>query len=68
MHRDLTVGDVVMLKSGGPQMTVSDIIDMPNSGVLNRSCAVCKWFHGGDAHYGHFHPYTLTVVTEKLGN
>ena len=39
---DLKIGDVVHLKSGGPEMTIADIRDYSSS----RDGAFCEWFDG----------------------
>lgn len=39
---DIKVGDVVMLKSGGPKMTVSAV----GKGVGDEPRAWCDWFEG----------------------
>jgi uncharacterized protein YodC (DUF2158 family) len=46
------VGDVVCLKSGGPQMTVSDIVA---DGVY------CQWFDGKTRHDDIVNPVTLDL-------
>lgn len=40
----LKVGDVVSLKSGGPDMTVDNVGQWPDS---KERQAVCAWFNGG---------------------
>jgi uncharacterized protein YodC (DUF2158 family) len=39
------IGDVVVLKSGGPKMTVHNIGDYSMSGGTKNG-AFCKWFEG----------------------
>jgi len=55
------VGDVVKLKSGGPNMTVSsygtDFSDRPTKNVD------CKWFAGAKAQSAAFHEDLLDTVT-----
>jgi len=41
---DIKKGDTVVLKSGGPIMTVQDIGDYMASGIKNG--AYCVWFDG----------------------
>ena len=41
MSEQISVGDVVMLKSGGPKMTVSNI---DKYGYEDRLSAACDWF------------------------
>lgn len=42
---DFQLGDVVMLKSGGPKMTIKDIGDYSLHGGGNPGAA-CAWFDG----------------------
>ena len=39
MSDDFKLGDVVRLKSGGPDMTITEILD-------DRTNAHCEWFDG----------------------
>lgn len=55
--RDLEVGDTVMLKSGGPRMTVSRI--------LNRGRVRCDWFDGQEPKFRTFDPDTLERVEDR---
>jgi uncharacterized protein YodC (DUF2158 family) len=56
-HLNHQVGDVVVLKSGSPPMTIHDIDDYgptgPNPGIL------CVWFLDGKREESVFHPATL---------
>ncbi len=51
------IGDVVILKSGGPPMTVHDIGDYTSRG-LNPG-VLCVWFDGSKRIEEVFHPDTL---------
>lgn len=42
MADEIKAGDVVVLKSGGPDMTVTDIGDL-----YGTQTAWCAWFDGG---------------------
>lgn len=53
--RGMRVGDVVRLKSGGPDMTVESL---RGGGLVD-----CVWFHEGGAARGHFLAPTLDTVT-----
>ncbi len=57
------VGDVVQLKSGGPDMTVSRI-DMSDKNTL-----YCAWFGGRKLEHGNFKFEMLVAVesTPKIG-
>jgi uncharacterized protein YodC (DUF2158 family) len=46
MADDFNVGDVVMLKSGGPAMTIEEIGEYSAFGVAGRNQAKCVWFEG----------------------
>ena len=41
---DFKIGDVVVLKSGGPEMTVSEYPIKMIDGSENRAQVQCKWF------------------------
>lgn len=57
MANEIKVGDVVELKSGGPEMTVSDIKFMNG-----KNLAWCEWFDGLKAQKGTFILETLKQV------
>ncbi len=50
-------GDVVQLKSGGPEMTVFSVDSQLN-------LVACKWFVGSDARQQSFSPALLDRVEE----
>lgn len=55
-----SVGDIVQLKSGGPEMTVQTI---PDTAYGNYKC---QWFAGKKLESGHFPPNSLkSVALEK---
>lgn len=55
---DIKKGDVVKLKSGGPDMTVTDAqFDGDYGGVR----IMCIWFDKADVKYGTFVPETLEI-------
>jgi uncharacterized protein YodC (DUF2158 family) len=47
---DISIGDVVILKSGGPQMTIDNMWRDAVGGVT----ALCKWFEGSNLLTGTF--------------
>lgn len=49
---EIKVGDVVMLKSGGPTMTVKEVTER---GLL------CEWFAGDKLERAVFNPETLDI-------
>ncbi|QDQ25949.1 DUF2158 domain-containing protein [Chitinimonas arctica] len=51
----IKVGDVVVLKSGGPLMTVESLSQAMK--------AFCIWFDGPTRFEGYFVPETLKIVT-----
>lgn len=73
---EFSVGDVVALKSGGPQMTVIEVskplggsgtIEMPASAAFyyeetRREPFVCQWFHEGKIHDARFTAASLVKV------
>jgi uncharacterized protein YodC (DUF2158 family) len=44
--KDLEIGDVVQLRSGGPKMTVHSLI--------SDGDVVCQWFEGNEVHGENF--------------
>lgn len=57
--RRFKVGDLVKLRSGGPVMTVSDVID--------SDLVRCQWFAGKKLETGNFDTGTLQSATEEVG-
>jgi uncharacterized protein YodC (DUF2158 family) len=55
MAKAYKVGDVVKLKSGGPDMTVKRIIPSSNQGDVYE----CQWFAGKGLQHGIFPPESL---------
>lgn len=51
------IGDVVILKSGGPAMTVHNIGDYSTIGLSPG--VLCVWFDGVKRVEGVFHPETI---------
>lgn len=64
MESNFTIGDVVILKSGGPAMTVSkiknhsmfDSSELPFNGNISTT-----WFEGNELKGGTFHQDTLEL-------
>jgi uncharacterized protein YodC (DUF2158 family) len=69
------IGDIVQLKSGGPQMTVQRIVGSDNSNLLIKAAdefmksqgfreddIVCQWFNGNKLESGTFKAEGLTKV------
>lgn len=63
-----SVGDLVQLKSGGPTMTVTRVVDGSGSGLRERKQAangleegdvVCAWFAGEEKRSAGFRAATL---------
>lgn len=57
---EIKPGDVVMLKSGSPRMTVTGIIEYENSEAA-AECA-CQWFCGDRFQHERFLPLALEKV------
>ena len=58
MADEIKAGDVVELKSGGPQMTVNFVEDDSGSMI-----AACTWFEGPKKQSGRFPVHTLKLVS-----
>ncbi|MPM00433.1 hypothetical protein SDC9_46657 [bioreactor metagenome] len=58
---ELKVGDIVMLKSGGPNMTIAEFGDYNYSG---REQAKCVWFQGIKRYEDIFEKDTLVTLTQ----
>jgi uncharacterized protein YodC (DUF2158 family) len=61
-------GDVVRLKSGGPNMTVNEVIDHDQPGGNQYRDGVeieCTWFKDGNNTYKMFRPHLLVKVDQK---
>lgn len=52
-----TVGQVVVFKSGGPEMTVTD--------VAPDGTATCMWFYEGEVSEDKFNPLFLEPVYDE---
>lgn len=57
------VGDIVRLKSGGPNMTVSEVRDLPDGPWL-----ICAWFSGKKHDSNGFPPDTIEEVPAEENN
>jgi uncharacterized protein YodC (DUF2158 family) len=55
---DFKPGDVVMLKSGGPKMTV----EYSGTDTYNRAAVWCDWFEGNKKVSNTFPPTSLEVT------
>ena len=70
---EFNIGDVVQLKSGGPEMTIQDILGKTTSKQMDFAYKtaghsdgelICKWFSGNKLESGLFKPETLKKLTE----
>ena len=59
---DFKEGDVVQLKSGGPEMTIEEIIHVAESGEY---VAICKWFDVNEIKKEVFHLSSIKYPDEK---
>lgn len=62
------IGDVVKLKSGGPEMTISILVNEREPHNLAsiphfRGTYECKWFEGDSLKSGNFFQDTLLLAT-----
>jgi uncharacterized protein YodC (DUF2158 family) len=60
---EFKVGDIVMLKSGGPRMTISQVAQDTNE----EQRAWCDWFEGNKPHKGDFLVAQLKHIEEGSG-
>jgi len=68
---EFKLGDVVQLKSGGPEMTVQNIVGKTTNKTEMfaytasghaEGAVVCKWFSGNELKSDIFKPETLNIV------
>jgi uncharacterized protein YodC (DUF2158 family) len=57
--KDIKVGDIVELRSGGPPMVVEDV------GILDTSPVTCVWFDGNKRESGNFVRQNLVASKAK---
>lgn len=60
MATKFKTGDIVRLKSGGPEMTVKEFRDRPQLRDYT-----CQWFAGKKLESGHFEEDSLEFVTAE---
>lgn len=67
---EFKIGDVVELKSGGPEMTVQDILGVTTnkshtlaytSAGHSKGELICKWFYSSKLETGIFKPETVDI-------
>ena len=58
---EFKIGDVVVLKSGGPRMTIQDIGDYEYKGIMNEKGLLCVWFEATTKIDGAFHPDSVDL-------
>lgn len=58
----LVVGQTVRLKSGGPNMTISEVPD--RSPITDKSMVECQWFGGRKLERGWFPTVSLVPTDE----
>ena len=64
-QREFAVGDIVRLKSGGPEMTVTEV--RSPVGTL-EAMVECMWFSGKSSNkreHGYFPPNSLVKADQK---
>ena len=68
---ELNVGDVVMLKSGGPKMTIHKIMGAIESDIFasafkgaDKGDVECKWFDNGKIASAFFKPQMLVLADQ----
>lgn len=69
IEQKFKIGDVVCLKSGGPDMTVSEFGEMPDFTIGGKETfngyVVCQWFAKDDIKQAHFHQDILELATSS---
>ena len=61
MSQKFATGDIVVLKSGSPKMTVATLLDKQN---IHPGYYACQWFSGKKLEYGQFPPDSLRAATQ----
>ena len=54
-RQNARAGNVVLLKTGGPQMTINSVLD---------DQAICLWFEGKELRSGNFDYYALDKIED----
>jgi uncharacterized protein YodC (DUF2158 family) len=65
MVADFKLGDVVMLRSGGPYMTVSFLLTAATTTNFVGDLE-CQWFDGATLYKGTFRPAAVKEVVEPV--
>ena len=60
-EKEFTAGDLVKLKSGSPEMTVSSV----GNDQFDTLKVYCEWFEGHTRHHGSFEPAVLKRLPPK---
>lgn len=58
---EFKIGDVVMLKSGGPRMTIQNMGDYEYMGISHQKGLLCVWFEATSKVEGAFHPDSVDL-------
>ncbi len=66
--KELKMGDVVRLKSGGPKMTIANISEPRPGPVPPGKWVRCIWFDGSNIYEYSFDSTCLLKVSEKTGS
>ena len=62
MSNKFATGDIVQLKSGGPQMTVEEVSE---DYIAGEEFVQCQWFSGSKLQDGWFRPESLAKIEES---
>lgn len=65
MAEDIQVGDVVLLNSGGPDMTVDEIGKLASMSSDGPLSAWCSWFDSRGERQTHTFPLTSLIKKKK---
>ena len=67
MAQKFKTGDIVQLKSGGPEMTVKEYkrVTKPDlTGAVSDNELICEWFDKNELKTGYFHQDSLENIDE----
>ncbi len=60
----LKTGDIVVLKSGGPKMTIKGQAWNPTKGIYETDKYTCNWFENNTPREAKFHVEMLDIIAK----
>lgn len=61
MEQSFKKGDIVQLKSGGPKMTIKELVPKE---LFHSGDYICQWFSGASLKQGYFSPNSIQVFKD----